>query len=563
MSIRNGTRRCWATDTIALVLPESKEPSSIWAPWLTTRSASTRPFSGLVCVSPRSSSSLIPPFPLIPPPALIASTAICAPRRHAWPGSARAPVTGWIAPILNVFAWARSGSGNPSAAAPVAVVARKARRVGRWVMRSLLGARSNAEQLLGDDHALDLIRALVDLHDLGVAHVPLDRELARVAVTAEDLYGVGGDLHGGVACPALGHRRLVGVAADALVDLTRGVVHHEPRRVNLHGHVGEHELDALEGGDRLAELLPLLRVCGRRVERGLADADRHRARHRPRDVERAHRDLESLALLTQALLDRHGAVREVERHGGRAADAHLLLFLADREAGRAPLDEERRDAPGALARIDRGEDGDHVGVIAVRAPLLRSVQDVVIALVHRRGPEARRVRAGSRLGQRVGGHELAGGEPRQVLLLLLLGAGQEDRQPAERMSAEVRRRTGARPAELLGHQRQREAAHVRAAVLLGHPDAEEAGLDERPHRLGRIALRLVVMRRVRRDPVARDLAGQIADHPLLFGEIEHVVHGRVSLRRSVAAGARRLARAEGPARRRRSSHCARRAGAES
>ena len=32
MSIRNGTRRCWATDTIALVLPESKEPSSICAP---------------------------------------------------------------------------------------------------------------------------------------------------------------------------------------------------------------------------------------------------------------------------------------------------------------------------------------------------------------------------------------------------------------------------------------------------------------------------------------------------------------------------------------------------
>src|SRR5262249_19051945 len=164
-----------------------------------------RPFSGLVCVSPRSSSSLIPPFPLIPPAALTASTAIWAPRRHAWPGSASAPVTGWIAPILNVFAWARSGSGNPLLAAPAAVAVRKVRRVGRYVMRSLLEARSNAEQLLGDDHALDLIRALVDLHDLGVAHVPLDRELARVTVAAEDLHGVGGDLHGGVPPPPLGH----------------------------------------------------------------------------------------------------------------------------------------------------------------------------------------------------------------------------------------------------------------------------------------------------------------------------------------------------------------------
>src|SRR6185436_8833995 len=32
MSTRNGTRRCWATDTMAAVLPESNEPSSICAP---------------------------------------------------------------------------------------------------------------------------------------------------------------------------------------------------------------------------------------------------------------------------------------------------------------------------------------------------------------------------------------------------------------------------------------------------------------------------------------------------------------------------------------------------
>src|SRR5947209_6382380 len=335
MSMRNGTRRCWATDTIALVLPESKEPSSIWAPWLTTRSASTRPFSGLVWVSPTINSSLIPFLPLIPPAALIASTAICAPRRQACPGSARAPVTGWIAPILNVLDCARSGSGNPSAAAPAAVVVRNVRRVCRRFMRSLplfIDARPlSAQELFGDDHPLDLVRALVDLHGLGVAHVPLHRELPRIAVPAEDLHGVGGDLHRGVARPALGHRRLVGVAPDAGVDLARGVVNHQARGVHLHGHVREHELDALERGDRLAELLPLLRVPGGRVERRLADADGHRARHRPRHVERAHRDLESLALLTEPLLDRHGAVREVERHGGRAADAHLLLFLADRE----------------------------------------------------------------------------------------------------------------------------------------------------------------------------------------------------------------------------------------
>jgi hypothetical protein len=44
-----------------------------------------------------------------------------------------------------------------------------------------------AEQLARDDDALDLVRALVDLHDLGVAHVALDRELPRVAVADEDV----------------------------------------------------------------------------------------------------------------------------------------------------------------------------------------------------------------------------------------------------------------------------------------------------------------------------------------------------------------------------------------
>src|SRR5271167_4332098 len=44
-------------------------------------------------------------------------------------------------------------------------------------------------------HALDLVRALIDLGDLGVAHHPFNREVLRVAGAAEQLHGVGGDLH--------------------------------------------------------------------------------------------------------------------------------------------------------------------------------------------------------------------------------------------------------------------------------------------------------------------------------------------------------------------------------
>src|SRR4029434_3308801 len=97
----------------------------------------------------------------------------------------------------------------------------------------------------------------------------------------------------------------------------------------------------------------------------------------------------SLALLTQPLRRRHGAVGEMERDGGRAADPHLLFLLADGEPGHPLLDDERRDPAGALARIDRREDRDDVSVVAVRAPLLRSVQHVMVALADRGSAEAR------------------------------------------------------------------------------------------------------------------------------------------------------------------------------
>src|SRR6266404_9443703 len=126
-----------------------------------------------------------------------------------------------MVPTLKVGTWARSTAGKPRAAAPAAVPAAfrpTFRKVRRWTRdgarRSLIdssvrGWRSGlAQELLGDDHALDLVRALVDLGDLGVAHEALDRELAGVAVAAEDLHRVGGHLHGGIGGQALRHRGL-------------------------------------------------------------------------------------------------------------------------------------------------------------------------------------------------------------------------------------------------------------------------------------------------------------------------------------------------------------------
>src|SRR3954454_17328159 len=79
-------------------------------------------------------------------------------------------------------------------------------RAERYLCRDGLGLRDAArqERLAGDDQALDLARALVQLNDLRFAHHLLDGLLLDEAVAAVDLHGVRGDLHRGVRGEALG-----------------------------------------------------------------------------------------------------------------------------------------------------------------------------------------------------------------------------------------------------------------------------------------------------------------------------------------------------------------------
>ncbi len=103
MSIRYGTRRCWASDEMAATCAEWNPPVITWAPAPISRSASERATSTLVSLSASSSSSFAPPIDLMPPAALIASAASCAPSRQSPPTSAMAPLIGLTTPTLIVF----------------------------------------------------------------------------------------------------------------------------------------------------------------------------------------------------------------------------------------------------------------------------------------------------------------------------------------------------------------------------------------------------------------------------------------------------------------------------
>src|SRR5207245_4144358 len=108
----------------------------------------------------------------------------------------------------------------------------------------------------------------------------------------------------------------------------------------------------------------------------------------------------------------------------------------------------------------------------VRDEALRAVEDVAVALAQRRRAHRRRVRAGSRLRQRVGAEPLPGGELREIPLLLLLRPRQPEAERAELLHREDETARGADLRDLLDRDQREEGAGARAAELLVEDEAE-------------------------------------------------------------------------------------------
>jgi hypothetical protein len=287
---------------------------------------------------------------------------------------------------------------------------------------------------------------------------------------------------------------------------------------DLHGHVGQHELHALEVGDGLAELLALLDVGDRGVERALRDADGLRADHRAGVVERLERGEEAGALLADHPVGRDAAVLEVDLAGRRALDAELALLGADGEAGVVGVHDEGRDALAALLRVGDGHDR----VVRVDAgagdPALGAVEHVGVAVadgarLHRAG-----VGAGLPLGQPVGERRLAGGDLRQVARLQVLAAGQDQPHRAELVAGHDQRRRRADPGHLLDHDRVGDAVGARPAVLLRHVQRQQVGALELGVHVPRVLGRLVDLGGAGGDLVLGQLPHGLAQELVLLGE---------------------------------------------
>src|SRR3954465_11711308 len=327
--------------------------------------------------------------------------------RVSLPVPAPRPITSGFPPSpSSATTWSSSSSGQPGRPSSYSRAVRPNASDGASLRDT--GQKRGAlllDHLARDHEPLDLVRALVDLRDLRVAHHPLDGILLDVAVAAEDLHRVGRDLHRHVGAVELRHRgdlrQLLPVGA--LVDQLAALVEQPASCLALGLHVGQHPGDQLVLDDRLAHRLAALRVLERVVGRALSEAEALRADAGPRAVEDPHRDPEALALLAEQVVGADAAVVEEDLAGRRALDPHLRLDPADLEARRVGLDDEGRDARVAGLRVGLGEDDVDVCDARVGDEAFAAVQHVLVALAPRLGAHRRRVGAGARLGQRVGG----------------------------------------------------------------------------------------------------------------------------------------------------------------
>src|SRR5579872_1565375 len=118
------------------------------------------------------------------------------------------------------------------------------------------------EHQFGDRLELHVRSAFVNLADFGIPEILLDGIILYEAGAAKDLYRQRTDALGDLRGEQLGHGSLLHKVLARILH-AGGVVYHEPRGLNVSGHLRQLELDALKIGDRLAKLLALLRVLGR------------------------------------------------------------------------------------------------------------------------------------------------------------------------------------------------------------------------------------------------------------------------------------------------------------
>jgi len=154
----------------------------------------------------------------------------------------------------------------------------------------------------------------------------------------------------------------------------------------------------------------------------------------------------------------------------------------------------------------------------VRDEPLRPVEDVLVTFAPRRRTHRSGVRARPGLGEGVGAQPLAGCKPRQVARLLLVVARKLEPERPELLHGEDQPARCANLRDLLDRNERQQRSGAEAAVLLVEEQPEQVVLPEERDDVPGKLMALVDLRRPRRDPLARELANEIADLALFLGQ---------------------------------------------
>ena len=169
-------------------------------------------------------------------------------------------------------------------------------------------------------------------------------------------------------------------------------------------------------------------------------------------------------------------------------------------------------------RVGQGEDRDEVRHGAVADEPLRAVDDVGVTVAGRSGPRRRDIRARLGLRQRERDQLLARRETRQPAFLLLLGAGEDDRQRSELLHGEDQAARGAGATDLLDGDAERQELATEPAEALGERQRQDVMRSEQRAHVLRELGGPVDLGGARRDLLVGQDAHGVAQHRLLVGQ---------------------------------------------
>ena len=277
-------------------------------------------------------------------------------------------------------------------------------------------------QVARDDQLLHFGCPFVDAQRANIAIQALDHLAARDAAAAEHLHRTIDDLLRGLGGRHLRHGNLSRRPLAAVAQ-PRRTIGEKPRRIDIGRHVGERRLGELEIRECLAEQGPMRRMRQRLIQRALRESD-GRAGHRgAEDIERPHRELESLALGAEPLTQRHAAITESKsRERMRRDDVSMRREIDSpgvaASTTKALIPSAGDGAVGAHVRAASAcEHAVEVRNAAVRDPCLLTVQTVAIRRAGGAAAEGGNIGARVGLREREGCDGLAGDDARKITRL--------------------------------------------------------------------------------------------------------------------------------------------------